>query len=209
MQIIRYLFFLIAIICVSSCRTLSIPNNQPLDNIVLVTGDTLYGKVDYFQEQYVLSEFYRKIRFIDTNGRKRRFKRKKVRSYSVDGYNYESFMLDEETDIFRNGRFLDSKYYIDPNGVQHFLKVRTKGKLSHYELEWIDYDNNDLESSDLIRKTEDKFFIHTENVRSRVARKAVSNYLSDCPDIQQKIVQKDFEYVFQVVDFYNENCVQE
>ena len=102
--------------------------------------------------------------------------------------------------------FFDPKYYIDQNGVQHFLKVITKGKLSHYELEWIDYDNNDLESSDLIKKVDDKFFIHADNVRGRVAQKAVSSYLSDCPEIQKKIMKKDFKYVFQMVDFYNENC---
>ena len=206
MKLKRYLFCLIVTICISSCRTLSIPNDKPLDNIVLVTGDTLYGKVDYFNEGFAYSEFYRKIRLTDTNGRKRKLKRKKVLSYRVDGNDYESFMLDEQTRVFKNGRLLDSKYHIDQNSNQHFLKVITKGKLSHYELEWIDYDNNDLESSSLIKKVEDKFFIHADNTRGRVAIKVVSGYLSDCPEIQKKIMEKDFKYIFQVVDFYNENC---
>lgn len=206
MKLKKYLFCLVVTICISSCRTLSIPNDKPLDNIVLVTGDTLYGKVDYFNEGFAWSEFYRKIRLTDTNGKKRRFNRKKVLSFRVNGYDYESFMLDEETKLFKNGRFFDPKYYIDQNGVQHFLKVITKGKLSHYELEWIDYDNNDLESSDLIKKMDDKFFIHADNVRGRVAQKAISRYLSDCQGIQKKIMKKDFKYVFQMVDFYNENC---
>jgi hypothetical protein len=206
MKLKKYLFCLVVTICISSCRTLSIPNDKPLDNIVLVTGDTLYGKVDYFNEGFAWSEFYRKIRLTDTNGKKRRFNRKKVLSFRVNGYDYESFMLDEETKLFKNGRFFDPKYYIDQNGVQHFLKVITKGKLSHYELEWIDYDNNDLESSDLIKKMDDKFFIHANNVRGRVAQKAVSRYLSDCQGIQKIIMKKDFKYVFQMVDFYNENC---
>ncbi|TDS13672.1 hypothetical protein DFQ03_2967 [Maribacter caenipelagi] len=206
MKLKRSLFCLVIIICISSCRTLSIPNDKTLDNIVLVTGDTLYGKVDYFKEQYVFSEFYKKIRLTDTNGRKRRFKRKKVLSYRVDGYDYESFKLDQETKLFRNGRYLDTKYYINPNSVQYFLKVITKGKLSLYELEWIDHDNNDLRSVDLIKKAEDRFFTPANSMLGHVAKKTVSRYLSDCPEIEKKIMEKDFKYVFQVVDFYNKNC---
>ena len=206
MKIKRYLFCLVVILYISSCKTIAISNNEPLDNIVLITGDTLYGKVDYFKEGYAYSEFYKKIRLTDINGRKKRFKRKKVLSYSVNGYEYESFMLALETKLFKNGRLFDSKYYIDKNGNQHFLKVKSKGKLSHYELEWIDRDNNDLESSALIKKTEHDFFIPAENGLSRVLKKVVIDYLSDCPEIQKKITKKDFKYVFQVVDFYHENC---
>lgn len=201
-----YLFCLGVILCVSSCKTTAISSSKTLDNMVLITGDTLYGKVDYFKEKYVFSEFYKKIRLIDTNERKKRFKRKKVLSYSVDGYDYESFKLDKETKLFSNGRYLDSKYYMDPNGVQHFLKVIRKGKLSLYELEWIDWDNNDLRSIDLIKKAEDRTFIPANSMLRRVAKKTVSRYLSDCPEIQKKIMGKDFKYVFQAVDFYNENC---
>lgn len=116
-------------------------------------------------------------------------------------------MLKEESSLFQKGRLFDSYYYIDrKNGVQHFLKVVKKGKLSHYELEWIDYDNNDLESSGLIKKEEDIFFIQVENVIGRIAQKAVSYYLSDCISVVEKIVKKEFKYVFEVVDFYNNNC---
>jgi hypothetical protein len=206
MNIKKHLFYFIFILSISSCKTIAIPTNETLDNIVLITGDTLYGKVDYFKEGFAYSEFYKKIRLTDTNGRKKRFKRKNVLSYSVNGYDYESYILNEETKLFKNGRLFDSKYYIDQNGSQHFLKVKSKGKLSHYELEWIDYDNNDLESTSLIKKADDKIFIPAENGLSRVLKKVVSDYLSDCPEIQKKIIEKDFEYVFQVVAFYNENC---
>lgn len=158
------------------------------------------------KERFVFSEFYKKIRLIDTNGRKRRFKRKKVLSYRVDGYDYESYKLDQETKLFRNGRYLDTRYYIDRDGVQHFLKVTREGKLSLYELEWIDLDNNSLRSVYLIKKAGDKSFISASNMLGRVAKKTVSRYLSDCPEIEKKILEKDFKYIFQVVDFYNENC---
>lgn len=206
MKIKRFLFCIVILLCISSCKTIAITNNEPLDTIVLVTGDTLYGKVDYFKEGFAWSEFYKKIRLTDTKGRKKRFKRKKVLSYSVNGDEYESFRLDLETKLFHNGRLFDTKYYIDQNGGQHFLKVKSKGKLSHYQLEWIDRDNNDLESMGLIKKAEHGFFIPAENGLSRVLRRVVSDYLSNCPEVQSKIMEKEFKYVFQVVDFYNENC---
>jgi len=206
MKLKRYLFCLVITICISSCRTRFIPNNKPLDNIVLITGDTLYGKVDYFDEGFAYSEFDSKIRLIDTMGRKRRFKRKKILSYRIDRHDYESFYLSEETRLFKNGRLFSSKYYIGENGNQHFLKVIAKGKLSHYKLEWIDYDNNLLESSDLIKKSQDKFFIHANNTRGRIAIKTVSAYLSNCKKAQEKIIEKDIKYVSQFVVFYNQNC---
>ncbi|KPM32959.1 Hypothetical protein I595_1386 [Croceitalea dokdonensis DOKDO 023] len=180
--------------------------DQPLDRVVLITGDTLYGKVDYFKEGFAWSEFYRKLRLTDTKGRKKRLKLKKVISYSVNGYDYESHTLDLVTKLFAKGRFFDSKYYIDQDGEQHFLKVISKGKLSHYELEWIDRDNNDLESLGLIKKAEHNFFIPAENRLGRVVKKVVSDYLADCPELQRKITDKEMKYVFEVVDFYNKHC---
>lgn len=206
MKIKSYLFCIVITLYISSCRTMAVRDNEPLDTIVLNTGDTLYGKVDYIKEGFAWTEFYDKIRLIDTNGRKKRFKRKKVRSFSVNGNDYESYRLDEETKLFSNGRLFDTKYYIDKNGVHHFLKVKTKGKLSHYQLEWIDRDNNDLESLGLIKKAEHGFFIAAENGLSQVLKRVVSDYLSNCPEVQRKITEKEFTYVFQVVDFYNEHC---
>lgn len=204
----RCLFYFILLLGVSSCKTAALPNNEPLDQIVLITGDTLYGKVDYFKEGFAWSEFYKKLRLTDINGRKKRFKRKKVISYRVNGYDYESFMLNEETNLFTNGRFFDTKYYIDKNGDQYFLKVMAKGNLSHYEMEWIDRDNNDLESMGLIKKTQHDFLIPAENGLSRVLKKVVNDYLSDCTAVTKKITDKEFKYVFQVVDFYNDHCEQ-
>tara|TARA_R110002073_G_scaffold230984_2_gene392061 strand:+ start:97 stop:726 length:630 start_codon:yes stop_codon:yes gene_type:complete len=209
MKVKKYLYYFAVIVFVTSCRTISIPNNKPLDNIVLVTGDTLYGKVDYLKERFVISKFYKRIRLIDTNGKKKKIKPKNVISYRVNGTNYESFILNEQTRIFSNGRFYDTRYSIDNNGTQHFLKVIRKGHLLYYELEWIDVDNNDIQTLDLVKKAEDKFFIRADNGIFGISKKVLHNYLSDCPKIQEKLMQKDFKWVFQVVDFYNENCVRE
>ena len=73
-------------------------------------------------------------------------------------------------------------------------------------MEWIDRDNNHLESTGLIKKTEDNFLIPAENGLGQVLKRLVSDYLSNCPEIQKKITEKEFKYVFQVVDFYNKNC---
>ncbi len=201
-----YPFLIVFLLIIGSCKTLSIPDNEPLDHIVLVTGDTLYGKVDYFKEEYVISEFYRKIRLTDTKGKKRRFKRKNVVSYQVDGANYESFMLKEQSRYFTNGSVMETRYVMDNDGDQHFLKVGSKGKLQLYHLEWIDRDNNDLTSMDLVKKADETYFLRSSYGVWNVAKKALSNYLSDCPEVQNKILEKDFKYVFQVVDYYNENC---
>lgn len=132
----KLIYFLVIILSLSSFRTALVKKGEPLDYIVLVTGDTLYGKVDYFKEGFAWSEFYKKIRLTEINGKKRKINRKKVLSYRVNGYDYESFMLKEESSLFQNGRLFDS-YYIS---------------------------------------------------------------------VVEKIVKKEFKYVFEVVDFYNNNC---
>lgn len=204
----RYLFCFAIIIFVSSCKTLSIPNNEPLDHILLVKGDTLFGEVDYFNENAWGDVFYKKIRLIDTNGRKRRYKREKVVSFRVDGDDYESFRLEERKSLFKKGRLLDTKYSIEPDGTQHFLKVRRKGKLAYYELEFQDWNLDELRTQGLVKKVEDKFFIRAEYAAFGIARKLLNSYLSDCPEIQEKLMQKDFKQLIQVVDFYNEKCVR-
>lgn len=155
-----------------------------MDTIVLVTGDTLYGEVDYFKESFAYSEFYKKIRLEDTKGRKRRFKRKNVVSFSIDGSKYESFWLREQTRLFKSGILQSTRYLIDPSGTQYFLKVGEKGKLSHYQLELEDFDNNDLELTDLLKKEGDNFFVVGENRLFGIKRKFLNDYLSDCPKIQ-------------------------
>ena len=82
--------------------------------------------------------------------------------------------------------------------------------MSHYYLDFYDEYNNNLWSCDLIKKTEDDFFIRADaGPLFGLKSKALISYFSDCPDIQKKIEQNYFKYAFEIVDYYNKNCVNE
>lgn len=179
------------------------------DYVVLTTGDTLYGEVRYFNEGKVNSTFYKKIRLKETNGKKRRFKRKNVVFFRINGSQYVSFWLEKQSQIFTKGSFLTTRYDIDnDNGEQHFLRVVHRGNLSHYELEWIDDDDNDLWSMPLLKKDNDRYFIRATQGVFSLKIKVLNRYFSDCPTLQEHIMQKQINKVTEIVEFYNGNCLQ-
>ena len=172
------------------------------DFIVLNMGDTLYGNVRYRDENG--TGFYNKIRLTNTEGKRKKFKRKNISAFRINNIDYESFWLIQS---FQKIMFVNPRYDIDPvNGEQHFLRLVSKGKLSHYELEWIDADNSTLWSMALLKKGDESFFIRADQGVLGLKRKALRSYFVNCPNLIEVIDQKQVNEVSQVVDFYNRNC---
>nr|WP_298997095.1 hypothetical protein [uncultured Allomuricauda sp.] len=190
-------------------NTLSFAQNRsPSEYLVLNTGDTIFGKVQYFKEGKVISNFYKKVRIIDAEGKRKKYGRKKVSSFKVDGSSYESFWLSQHSYTAPRLSLGNSRYDIDvKKGERHFLKVLSKGEVSHYELEWIDYDNNDLRSMDLLKKEGDSFFIRADKGLFGLRRNVLINYFSNCPLIKEAIKEKKIRTVGQVVGYYGNHCV--
>ncbi|MFS4417883.1 hypothetical protein [Maribacter sp. 2307ULW6-5] len=211
-----YVCLLLVALYGSSCKTLKISNDAPLDHIVLVTGDTLYGKMAYFKETFTGPEYHKKVRFRDTTGKKKRFKWEKLKAYRFNGSDYVGFKLTRRKQSFGQGNLTEVRYYLNPNGNTNFIKVKELGPLSHYQFEWIDQgiDNGDAivgqpswARQDVLKKADDDFFLNAEgSVLFGLPRKSLSHYLSDCPEIQEKLMQKDVKYAFEIVDFYNKHC---
>lgn len=209
MKLKRHLFCLLLTICISSCRTLSTPSDQPLDYVALMNGDTLYGKVDYFKKnnQYGGPTFNRKLRLKETNGKRSKFRYQDVAAFKLDNEVYKGFLLTVETKFLNIGSKSTAKYILDNNGTLYFLREQHKSKLSYYCLDFYDEYNNNLWTARLIKKEKDNYFIRADGgAFFGLKRKALMNYFSDCPDLQQKIKQKHFKYTFEIVDYYNENC---
>ena len=179
-------------------------NNQQ-DYIVLNMGDTLYGDVRYIDETGAGREFYKKIRLTNADGKRKKYKRKEVSAFRVNDSNYESFWLNQSSPKVL---LVNPKYDINTgNGEQYFLMVVSKGKLSHYELQWFDQGNTTLWSIALLKKEKDSFFIRADQGLLGLKRKVLLNYFFNCPKLKEGIDQKRFNHVWQVVDFYNSNCI--
>lgn len=198
------LYILITLTMFSLQTSVFAQGNEKLDYIVLYVGDTLHGKVQYIDEG-IPREFYKKIRLTTSDGKGKKYKRKNVASFRVTNITYESFWLSQTSQRFS---LVNPKYNIDHNnGEQYFLKVVSKGNLNHYELEWIEQGETALWSMALLKKEEDPFFIRADQGVIRLKRKVLLDYFSNCSRIIEAINQKQMKDVWQVVDFYNKNCI--
>jgi hypothetical protein len=179
---------------------------EQLDYLVLNSGDTLYGEVKHIDERGVHREFYKKIRLTTIAGKKKKYKREDIVSFRSANSHYESFWLHQTSQKIM---LVNSRYDIDiKHGEQYFLRVMSKGKLSHYALEWFEQGDAALWSMSLLKKETDTFFMRADQGLISLKRKVLFSYFSDCPALQEKIKQKQVNSVHEVLDFYNETCVE-
>jgi hypothetical protein len=177
-----------------------------LDYLMLKTGDTIYGNIEYKKESGVNYKFLKKIRLTNTLGEQKRYKRDQVIAFRTNNIVYEGFWLNQESEHLV---LLNPRYEIDDkNADYYFLKVMSKGTLSYYQLEWWEQGESLLMSMDLLKKVKDPFFIRATQGLFGLKRKVLSSYFNECPDLVEKIQQKQLNQVFQVVDYYNSNCVK-
>ncbi len=174
------------------------------DFIVLYNNDTLFGKVEYIDERGAGRDFYKKIRLTDPEGKRTKYKRKNIAEFRVNGSQYKSFWLIQPEQSSLALRLLNPQYNIDPEiGKQEFLKLVSSGKLSWYELEWFDQGNSVLCSMSLLKKEDDSFLIRADQGILGLKKKVLTDYFFDCPMLQDRISQKHFTTVKEVVTFYN------
>ncbi len=204
----KLLFFFIVLLFSTHILLFAQDNNQS-DYLVLNTGETLYGRVQYIKERgFGGRSFYKKVRITDTSGKRKKYKRKNVSGFSVDGSVFKSFWLSQQSQPFPRVSLENPRYDIAfKNGEQHFLRIVSKGRLNHYELEWFDQESSALWSMSLLKKEGDRFFIRADQGLFGLKRKVLLNYFSDCPKLQEKIRQKELKKVHQIVTFYNTNCL--
>ncbi|EAY26191.1 hypothetical protein [Microscilla marina] len=204
MQIIKT-FTIVTTLLLLPFLTLKAQTSHLLDYIVLNSGDTLYGKVKHVNQRKVPPRYYKKIRFTNTKGKRKKYKRADVAAFNVNNTNYEGFWLSQSS---RGMTLINPQYDIDPkNGERYFLRVISKGKLSHYYLEWWEQGEAGSSWMDLFRKEKDQFFIRATQGLFGLKRKTLAKYFANCPSLQEKIKKKQIRKVSQVVDYYNKNCV--
>lgn len=179
-------------------------NKRP-DYVVLTSGDTLYGKVEYMDEDAIPLKFHKKIRILSNDGRLKRLDRKEVAAFQTNNMAYESFFLHQSS---QKVMLVNPTFAIDlQNGKQEFLKVVRKGKLSHYELEWIEQGTSAVSAMTLFKKEKDSFFIRADQGVFGLKKNVLQEYFTDCPSLRKAILDYQVKDVFEVMDYYNQNCL--
>lgn len=104
-----FFFFLLLF----STHILLAQSNDHSDYLVLSTGDTLYGRVQHSKEGgFGGGGFYKKVRITDTHGKRKKYKRKNVSVFSVDGSVFESFWLSQQSQSFPRVSLENPRYDI-------------------------------------------------------------------------------------------------
>lgn len=174
------------------------------DYLVLTPGDTMYGKVEYLNERGLSPRFYKKIRITNINGKRKKYPAKKVVAFRSGSTAFEAFWLSQTSTKIT---LVNPRYDIDREaGERQFLRVVTKGKLSHYMLEWWDQGEASLNSMDLFKKSEDAFFIRATQGVFGLKRKVLARYFKDCPGLVTQISERHLKEASQLVGYYNSNC---
>ncbi|MEM6841799.1 MAG: hypothetical protein AAF632_06210 [Bacteroidota bacterium] len=171
--------------------------------VVLTTGDTLVGQVMDRKETLTGTDLLTKIRFKPENGgRRRKYRAEQLISYQTDGIIYESHPIRP-----KGISLLDAYYEIAPSdGNWVFLRVVSRGKLTHYQQEWVDEDDSTVESADYFRKMNESLLVRATQGIFGLKRKNLIEYFQDCTDLSEKIEQREFKYPSQVVEYYNAQC---
>ncbi len=175
-----------------------------MDFLVLNSGDTLYGLVQHIDERGVSPKFHKKLRLQDVDGKKKKFHRKDVKSFSAERQVYESFWLKQSSDRIS----LDNPRYniTSHGGEQYFLKRISQGSLSHYQLEWWEQGESGLMSMDLLKKENDSFLIRATQGVFGLKKKALATFFADCTEVKAQIEQGKVKQVWEVVDLYKAQC---
>lgn len=180
-------------------------NHDTSDYLVIKTGDTLHGALKYMNESGATPRLYKKFRLTDSSGKKKKIKTEDISSFRVNGIYYEGFWLSQSSEKIQ---LVNPKYSIDSkNGEKHFLRVVSKGALSHYELEWWEQGDAMRNSMDLLKKENDMFFMRATQGVFGLKKRILKSYFSDCPALAGKIDNKEIKDVRGIVNFYDNNCL--
>jgi len=157
--------------------------------IVTLTNDTLYGSV----------------RDRETGAFPRILKKKKYTASQITGYKtgnrvYESIGIKPESMFFR------TRYLLTDTYKKEFVRVMHKGKLNYYHWEYADSESNTLEYIPLFHIEERAEMVRATQGLLGLKKKALSEYFINCPELVQKINEKEIRTPEDVTEFYVNNC---
>jgi len=149
--------------------------------IVTNQNDTLYGltkdrKIGSF------GGIYESVRF-KGKGLRKRFSPRKIKSY-------------EKGDVIFRSMFL--------NGEKTFLKVVSEGYVSHYIFELQEQGEQLVLDVDYLQKGKNTTLVRATQGIFGLKQKKLIQFFSDCPQLVDKIKNKEFKYVSELVSFYNQ-----
>lgn len=174
--------------------------------LVLNNGDTLRGGLKHRRVSFTGESLLNKIKYKGENGKKKKFRRSQLKAYNIGGQEYRRFYLRPTRTKLLN--LVTNYYEIVPfNAELHFLRVVRDGALQLYEMEWSDGMSDRVEGLPLFRKENDPLMVRGTQGVFGFKKNVLEEFFNDCPALQEKIIRDDFQFPFEVADFYDESCI--
>jgi hypothetical protein len=125
-----------------------------------------------------------------------------IKSYSIGNDFYESFWLNPSYKGLKEVIISERNV-----GKKHFLKLVIRGEVSLYYWEIRDYESDTFDYIELIKRTNQSEFIRASQGVFGLKSKRLIDYFDDCPKLVEKIISKELKTAYDVVNFYNRNCI--
>lgn len=169
-------------------------------HVILNSGDTLQGEIQ--DRNFSKDKLYKKIKFKNNKGKITRYSPYDISGYKVGDTEFESLWYKEYNEFFI---FHYANRYGFGNKI--FLRVLERGYLTCYFLEYIDADTGYLNGFELFKREGEDYFARATQGIFGLKKKKLSEYFKDCPLLTEKIESEEITKPLEVVDFYNNFCV--
>lgn len=166
--------------------------------VVTTKNDTLYGEVkDRTQEPF--GKLYKKVRLKENSALfTKKYAHSALASYKKGNDVFESVWLEETSEFLK-------PVYISKKGVGErvFMMLMAKGKLSYYHWEWRDPDSGIYMYQEMFKKANSEEMVRAVQGVFGLKKNVVAEYLSDQPDLANRIRSGEKLSPFDIVEIYN------
>ena len=164
--------------------------------IISEDNDTIQGLIkDRKPEPF--GKIYKKIKFKPKKGRRQRYGPNDIHGYKIGQEEFVSMWFSESTVYFIN-----QAESTPGQGEKLFIKLKAKGYLAYYQLEYID--DTGLNNRGFFKRENEDEMVFVRTGLFGLNRKRLNNYFNDCPTLQKKIQDKIIRDPYEIVNFYNE-----
>jgi hypothetical protein len=166
--------------------------------VILKSGDTLFGQVkDRSEEPF--GKLFKKIR-LKREGKlfKKRFCPADLKKYKKGSDIFESIWLKETAELFKF-----CYYSQEGMGEEVFLKVILSGELTYYHQEWRDPESGYYLYIPFFKKNGNYELVRITQGLFGLRREAVATYLSDKPELAERIRSSEKLSAYYITELYN------
>jgi hypothetical protein len=166
--------------------------------IVTLQHDTIKGTVKD-RSTSGMENLYRKIKFYGPKGRRKKFGPDQIRAYAKGNQLFVSMWYETYQE-----KMVQRHFSTLGKGNQFFFRVIHSGYLSYYHLEYIDGEFDDIDFIPFYKRMDEPAMVRVTQGILGLKKKRLAEFFQDCPELLQKIENKELKDPIDIAIFYNQ-----